>query len=81
MPKADNTTNCQSCFMPFSKDPGTRENEKYCSLCFKNGDFCYKGDWKGFRDTAYKGMVGRGMNKLQAWFFAYMTKFAPRWKN
>lgn len=37
---------CQSCELPFTKDPeggGTEKdgskNQKYCSLCYKNGNF------------------------------------------
>jgi len=29
--------NCENCLIPFAKDPGHRESEKYCSLCFENG--------------------------------------------
>ncbi|HYF04740.1 MAG TPA: zinc ribbon domain-containing protein [Patescibacteria group bacterium] len=74
-------SNCQSCLIPFSKDPGKREHELYCSLCYRNGDFCYKGDLKGFQKAAYESMISRGMNKFKAKFFAFMTRFAPRWKN
>lgn len=67
--------------MPFSKDPGKRESEKYCSLCFKNGEFCYKGtDLKEFQKACYESMVAHGMNKLKAKFFAWCIKFTPRWK-
>jgi len=73
--------NCESCFMPFAKDPGVRESEKYCSLCFKDGKLCYEGnDLKGFQKAAYESMVGRGMNKLKAKFFTFIIRFAPRWK-
>lgn len=67
--------------MPFNQDPGQRESEKYCSLCFKDGKFCYEGDLAGFQKAAYEGMINRGMNKLKAKFFSYMVRFAPRWKN
>lgn len=73
-------TKCESCLMPFDKDPGTRENEKYCSLCFKNGKFCYEGGLKGFKKVCYDGMRSRGVNPLVAWFFSQMVGFAPRWK-
>ncbi len=76
-----NCTTCESCMMPFSKDTGIRENEKYCSLCFKNGKLCYEGnDLKEFQKIAYESMIGRGTNKLLAKFFAFMIRFAPRWK-
>ena len=71
---------CESCLMPFAKDPGVRESEKYCSLCFKDDKFCYEGDLQGFQKAAYESMVDRGMNKLKAKFFTFMIRFAPRWK-
>jgi hypothetical protein len=72
---------CESCLMPFSKDPGQRESEQYCSYCFKDGKLCYEGfDVKEFKKICYEGMVGGGMNKIKAKFFAWMVGFAPRWK-
>lgn len=79
MPKKSNNY-CESCFMPFSKDAGKRENDKYCSYCYKNGDFCYGGDLKGFKKVCYEGMRKGGMNFISAWFFSAMVGFAPRWK-
>jgi hypothetical protein len=66
--------------MPFGKDPGVRENEKYCSLCFRDGKFCYEGDLKGFQKMCYAGMRSRGMNPITARLFTFMVRFAPRWK-
>ncbi len=71
---------CESCYMPFSKDTGHRESDKYCSFCFSNGKLNYQGDLKGFQKMAYKGMIERGMNPLKAKFFTFMVRFAPRWK-
>ena len=71
---------CESCLMPFSQDTGTRESDKYCSLCFKDGDFCYKGDLKGFQKICYDSMRQRGMNRFMAAFYTWMIKFAPRWQ-
>lgn len=72
---------CESCMMPFSKDPGVRESDKYCSLCFRGGKFCYEGnDLKEFQKICYDGMVKRGMNPLMARFWAWTVRFAPRWK-
>lgn len=52
---------CESCLIPFNKDAGQRESEKYCSLCFKNGKLCYEGnDLNEFKREAYKGMRARG---------------------
>ncbi len=73
--------NCESCLMPFSKDPGKRESEKYCSYCFKNGELCYKGSDLGeFQKVCYESMTARGANKLLAKFYTFMIRFAPRWK-
>lgn len=67
--------------MPFTKDPGKRESDKYCSYCYKNGELTYKGnDLKEFQRICYKGMVENGTNKLMAWFFAFCIRFAPRWR-
>lgn len=72
---------CESCLMPFTKDPGTRESEQYCSLCFKDGKLCYEGtNLKEFQAVCYEGMLKRGMNPLLAKFYAYMIRFAPRWR-
>lgn len=73
---------CESCLMPFSKDPGHRESDRYCSYCFKDGKLCYEGDdVKKFQEVAYQSMKQQGMNSLKAKFFTFMIKFAPRWKN
>lgn len=75
---------CESCMMPFSKDPmgDKRENEKYCSYCFKDGKLCYEGnDLKEFQKVCYESMISHGTGKLKAKFFTWMIRFAPRWKN
>ena len=67
--------------MPFSKDRGIRENDKYCSYCFKNGKLNYEGsDLKVFQKASYKSMVGKGMNPLMAKLFTFLIRFAPRWR-
>jgi hypothetical protein len=72
---------CESCMMPFAKDPGVRESEKYCSYCFKNGKLCYEGsDLKEYQKICYDKMVEKGMNKFTAKFFTFLIRFAPRWK-
>ncbi len=74
-------TYCESCLMPFKKDTGIQESEKYCSLCFKDGKLQYTGnDLKEFQKIMYQSMRSRGMNGIKARFFTYMIKFAPRWK-
>jgi len=67
--------------MPFAKDPGKRESDIYCSLCFQNGKLCYEGnDLKKFQKAAYEGMRKRGINPLLAKIYTYSIRFAPRWK-
>lgn len=66
--------------MPFSKDTGVRESEKYCSLCFRDGKLCYEGDLKGFQKVCYEGMIEKGMNRYVAGFYTFLIRFAPRWK-
>jgi hypothetical protein len=74
-------THCESCMMPFSKDTGIREDERYCSLCFKNGELCYKGNnLKEFQAICYESMRKNGLHPLLARFYTWMIKFAPRWR-
>lgn len=72
---------CESCLMPFSKDPGRRESDRYCSLCFKDGKLCYAGnDLKAFQRVCYDAMRVRGVNPVTARFYTFMIRFAPRWR-
>lgn len=67
--------------MPFKNDPGTRESDTYCSLCYANGKLNYEGtDLKEFQRIVYQSMRRRGMNPLKARFFTWAIRFAPRWK-
>jgi hypothetical protein len=75
-------TTCESCLMPFSKDPGIRESDTYCSYCFKDGKLCYEGtDLKEFQSIVYKNMRSKGIGYVPAKFYTWVIKFAPRWKN
>jgi hypothetical protein len=77
-----NNKNCESCGMPFSKDTGIKENEKYCSNCFKNGEFCYKGtDVKEFQKLCIEGMRKKRIPGPLAWLFSRTIPRLPRWKN
>lgn len=68
--------------MPFSKDPGTRESDRYCSYCFRNGALCYAGtDLREFQRVCYSNMVKHGTNRFMAWVFTFLIRFAPRWKS
>ena len=75
------STYCESCMMPLAKDPIPSGSDKYCHYCFQNGELTYKGnDLKEFQKHAYEGMVSQGMGKTKARLFAWMIRFAPRWK-
>ena len=67
--------------MPFSKDPGTRENKNYCSLCFSNGQLHYQGDdVKEFQAMTYTKMRESGTPWLLAKFYTWSIQFAPHWQ-
>lgn len=67
--------------MPFAKDPGVRESEKYCSLCFSGEKLRYEGnDVKEFQRIARESMRARGVNPFSAALYTFMIRFAPRWK-
>ena len=75
--------NCESCLMPFSKDPKgeNREHEKFCTYCYGNGKLNYQGDDLGeFKKAMIAAIVARGENPIKAHLFAFMAGFAPRWK-
>lgn len=75
--------NCDSCLMPFSKDPKgmAREHEQYCSYCYFDGHLAYEGtDVKEFKKKMIEAIVARGESPVKAHFFAFMAGFAPRWK-
>jgi hypothetical protein len=73
---------CESCLMPFSKDPGVRENPRYCSYCFNGGKLCYEGtDLKEFQRISYENMRKHGTGTVMAWVYSYMIRFAPRWRH
>lgn len=67
--------------MPFRKDPGPRESERYCSYCYRNGQLCYQGhDVREFQRLCYQAMVSHGMNRYLARFYSWLVRFAPRWR-
>jgi hypothetical protein len=80
MPK---TKQCESCLMPLDEKHGQadREDERYCSYCYSAGKFTYEGEAAGFRQACYEGMRKHGINPLLAHFYAWMTRFAPRWRS
>ena len=75
------TKSCNSCLMPFNKDPGKKESDIYCSLCFKNGELLYKGDdLKEFKKICYQSMRNRGFSQFPAKIYTFFIGFAPRWR-
>lgn len=80
---------CQSCGMPLSKDPQNGGTEadgskslKYCSYCYQDGEFFYKGnDAKEFQNFCKDKMIESGSNRLVAWLFTRGMKRLERWKN
>ncbi|MFC0875060.1 zinc ribbon domain-containing protein [Saccharicrinis sp. FJH2] len=79
---------CQSCGMPLSKDAekgGTNadgtKNLKYCSYCYQNGEFTFKGSVKEFQEFCRQKMVEQGHGKFTAWLFTRGLKRLERWKN
>ncbi len=76
--------NCDSCLMPFKKDPkgAKREHEKYCSYCYFDGKLAYVGtDLKEFKHAMISAIEARGESKIKARLFAFMAGFAPRWRS
>ena len=80
---------CECCGMPLSKDPkkgGSNKDgsisEKYCSYCYEDGEFFYKGnDVKEFQEFCRKKMIESGHSKFVAWIYTRGMKRLPRWKN
>lgn len=67
--------------MPLNRPNSQSADPRYCTMCFQNGELCYKGnDLKEFQAQAYKGMREDGMNIFKAKLFTYTIRFAPRWK-
>jgi hypothetical protein len=68
--------------IPLSNDPKDSGSDKYCSNCFVNGKLLAEEMTLGeFQKKAYTGMVSGGHNKVVAWIFSKMIRFAPYWKN
>jgi hypothetical protein len=57
------------------------EREHYCSYCFRDGEFVYKGnDVKEFQRITYQALRAKGTSFLTARFFTWMIKRAPHWQ-
>lgn len=78
---------CQSCGMPLSKDPengGTNldgtKNHKYCSFCFKDGEFTFKGTAKEMQAFCKNKIMEMGSSRILAWLFTRSIPRLERWK-
>jgi hypothetical protein len=74
--------------MPLSNDPkggGTNadgsKSEVYCSFCYVNGEFTFKGGREEFQEHCRIKMIEGGMPKFIAWLFSKSIRNLPRWKN
>ena len=79
---------CQSCGMPLKDDPnlgGTNsdgtKNHMYCSYCYDNGVFTFKGTAKEMQSFCKSKMVENGHSKFLAWLFTRGIPRLERWKN
>jgi hypothetical protein len=80
--------NCQSCGIPFNKDPqgsGTNadgsKSEKYCSYCYQNGAFSFNGTVSEMQEFCKGKMIEGGHSKFTAWLFSRGLNRLERWKN
>lgn len=80
---------CQSCGMPLKQDEkggGTNADQSisnlYCSYCFENGEFIWKGnDVHAFQDFCKNKMIEGGHSRFISWLFTRGMKRLERWKN
>jgi hypothetical protein len=77
---------CQSCGMPMKKDPkngGTNVNgtqsKLYCSYCYQNGTFMFKGTVEEMQEFCKVKMMEQGSPKWIAWMFTRGMKRLKRW--
>lgn len=79
---------CESCGMPFKKDPkGGGSNAdgsmstQYCSYCYQNGKFVHENvSVKEFQKICMNAMKKSGMSGFLAWIFTRPIPQLPRWK-
>lgn len=58
------------------------KNLKYCSYCYQEGNFTYRGNnVKEFQELYRQKMIERGQNRMLAWVFTRGMKRLERWKN
>ena len=78
---------CQSCGMPMKKDPkngGTNvdgtQSKLYCSYCYQNGTFTFKGTVEEMQEFCKVKMMEQGSPKWIAWMFTRGMKRLKRWQ-
>ncbi|MDP4239055.1 MAG: zinc ribbon domain-containing protein [Bacteroidota bacterium] len=78
---------CQSCGMPMEKDPqhgGTNadgtQNGLYCSYCYQNGAFTFKGTVGEMQEFCKGKMIEQGFPTWKAWLFTRGMKRLGRWR-
>ena len=78
---------CQSCGMPMKKDPmhgglnkDGSKNHDYCSYCYVDGEFTFKGTAKEMQDFCKDKMVEMGSSKFSAWLFTRNIPRLARWR-
>jgi len=80
--------NCQSCGMPLKRDEkkgGTNADGSisgmYCSYCYENGEFIYKGsNVYEFQELCKQKMMEGGHSRFFSWLFTRGMKRLKRWK-
>ena len=79
---------CESCGMPWSKDPqgggseadGSR-SDRYCSICYEDGAFKHPDvTAEVFQAHCLDALAAKGMPRVMAWLFTRGIPNLPRWK-
>lgn len=79
---------CESCGMPFSRDPaggGTEADGRrlmlYCSFCYDDGEFHHKGtDVRAYQAMVVENMVKNGWWRPIAWLVTREIPRLQRWR-
>lgn len=76
---------CQSCGMPLKdNNNGTEkdgsQSEKYCNLCYKNGEFIDDVNLEGMKIIIDNALKEKGWIKPLRWFALMQLPSLERWK-
>jgi hypothetical protein len=87
METARMTKFCQSCGMPMKKDPqhgglnkDGSKNVDYCSYCYADGEFTFKGNAKEMQAYCVQKMKELGSSGFVAWLFTRNIPRLTRWR-